>query len=79
MNLKIISRQAVKEHEVVWIEIFTPSGNFVIQTGYAPTTFLLIAGKEFIYRYRTGKQESILLELGGILKIDKKKASLLVN
>ena len=79
MNLKIVSPQAIEEHEVVWIEIFTPDGNFVIQKHYAPTTFLLVAGKEFIYRHRTGKQESTLLEQGGILQITRKEARLVVN
>ncbi|MCF7900188.1 hypothetical protein K9K77_01630 [Candidatus Babeliales bacterium] len=79
MKLRIISPQETKDIEIVWLEINTPGGNFVIQNGYMPTTFLLSPRKELLYCFKTGKQESITLEKGGILEITKKEVVALIK
>lgn len=79
MKLRIISPLENKDLEVVWLEINTPEGNFIIQNGYIPTIFLLSPRKEFLYCFKTGKQESITLEKGGILEITKKEAVALIK
>lgn len=79
MHLTIISPKKKEVVEVVWIEVLTPDGSFVIQKNYSPTTFLLLPHKEFTYRSKTGKQESMTLEKGGLLEITREEARLLLE
>lgn len=69
MKLKILSQTKSEEHEVVWVEANTLEGNFVIQKGHAATALVLEAQKELLYGLKTGKQDSIKLEKGGILHV----------
>ena len=78
MIFKIYSPHEFQEHEVVWIEINTPEGNFIIQKEHVPTIFLLSPEKELIFRYRTGKQEIRILKEGGILEVTRSSATLIV-
>lgn len=71
MKLKIISPAKSSIIEVVWIEINTPTGNFILQNNYTPTTFILSENKQFLYCFKTGKQESLSLPKGGILEVRK--------
>lgn len=73
MKLRIVNPTKSTELEIVWLEINTPEGNFIIQNGYIPTTFLLSPNKELHYCFKTGKQESISTLKGGILEITKKE------
>jgi len=79
MRLRIISPTKKEEFEVVWIEVLTPEGSFIIQKFHAPTTFLLSPEKEFTYRCKTGKQETRVLEKGGLLEVTSEEACLLIN
>lgn len=79
MMLKIYSTTEFQEVEVVWIEISTPEGSFVIQKNHAPSLFLLIEEKEFIYRYRTGKQDIRVLKNGGLLHVTRDQAELFIT
>lgn len=71
MKLVIVTPELHKEHEVVWVEINTPEGNFVIQAGHIETTFILSARKPLLYCFKTGKREIITLEKCGILNVTK--------
>ncbi len=79
MILKIYSLSDFQEHEVVWVEISTPEGSFVIQQHHVPTLFLLLEDKEFICRYRTGKQDIRILKHGGLLEVTRDEAHLFIN
>lgn len=79
MRLIIVTPQEQKIVEVVWIEINTPSGNFIIQNGHAQTTFALLPAKELVYCFKTGKQESLTLEKGGILEVEREKVTALIG
>ena len=79
MKLRIVSPTKSTELEVVWLEINTPDGNFIIQSGYIPTTFLLSANKEMLYCFKTGKQEFIALRKGGILEVTRKEVVALLK
>ena len=79
MKLRIVSPTKSTELEVVWLEINTPDGNFIIQSGYIPTTFLLAPNKEMHYCFKTGKQESISIAKGGILEITKQEVIALLK
>jgi F0F1-type ATP synthase epsilon subunit len=71
MKLIIVTPESSMEHEVVWIEINTPEGNFVIQAGHIETTFALSPHQPFLYCFKTGKKEIIKLEKPGILNVTK--------
>lgn len=79
MKLVIISPTKREEHEVVWIEINTPEGNFVIQNGHASTTFVLSAKQDIIFCFKTGKQTTITPDQGGILEITVQSAMALLE
>ena len=79
MKLTIVSLKGKSEHPVVWIEINTADGNFVLQPNYSPTTFVLLANKNFTYCLATGKLETITLEKQAIFSITRTSALLLLN
>ncbi len=65
--------------EVAWLEINTPDGNFVIQAEFIETTFVLSPQKHLIYCLKTGKEESLILERGGILEITPTQATVIIG
>ena len=79
MKLIIVSLKGKTEHHVVWIEINTLDGNFVLQPNYTPTTFVLAASKDFTYCLATGKLETITLEKQALLSVTRTSALLLLN
>jgi F0F1-type ATP synthase epsilon subunit len=64
MKLHIISPIDKKTYTIAWLEINTPIGNFVIQPGHIPTMLTLSPHKPLIFRLRTGKQETLLVQQG---------------
>ena len=79
MKLTIVSLKGKTEHHIVWIEINTADGNFVLQPNYAPTTFVLVANKDFTYCLATGKLETITLEKQALLSLTRTSALLLLS
>jgi len=73
MKLRIINPTESTELEIVWLEINTPDGNFIIQNGHIPTTFLLSPSKELKYCFKTGKQDFLTVTKGGILEVTKEE------
>ena len=61
MELTIVTAASKQIIDVAWIEVNTPAGNFVIQTGHAPMIVTLVSQKEFIYQPTVGKQESLIV------------------
>jgi len=78
MELKIVSPQETHTHSILWIEVLTPSGSFVIQPGHAPTVHILLPNKKVTFGLKNGKKESLIVPRG-ILEVDRKKAVLLIN
>ena len=79
MKLTIVSLKGKTEHHIVWIEINTLDGNFVLQPNYTPTTFVLKANEDFTYCLYTGKLETIILEKQALLSVTRTSALLLLN
>ena len=79
ITLTIVSAKSKTEHEVSWMEINTPDGNFVIQPHHVPTTFVLSPFQECIYCLKTGKHETITPEKPAILSITRDRATLLLT
>lgn len=78
IQLRLISPTQKIEYEVVWIEVNTPNGNYLIQPQHAPTTFILAAKKPLIFCFPTGKQETFTPEKNGILQITRTTATALI-
>ena len=78
MELKIISPESTQTYTIIWLELNTSTGNFVIQHGHAPMIVSLAPNKEVIFCLANGKQES-LVPTGGIAEITRKSATLLLN
>jgi F0F1-type ATP synthase epsilon subunit len=64
MELQIINPQQKLSYAVVWIELNTPTGNIIIQSGHAPMVVMLSPGKPLIFKLKTGKQESFIVRQG---------------
>jgi F0F1-type ATP synthase epsilon subunit len=78
MKLTIHTPQYKLIHDVAWLEINTPTGNYIIQKGHAPMITPLSSKKVVTYRLKTGKQESISI-LHGIVKIDRESATVVMT
>lgn len=79
MLLTIVSPTSKKEYEIIWIEINTPTGNLIIQDHHAPLVSLIKKQTEITFCFSTGKQETIFLHTGGIFKVNRLTALLVMN
>lgn len=59
MKLRILSPEETHEYDVVWIEIETPTGNYVIQAGHIATTLIARPDVPITYCLKSGKQETV--------------------
>lgn len=64
-----------KEYIINWLEVNTSAGNFVMQSGHAPTVLLLSPGKHFVIAMSDGTEEIHTVTSGGILEIDRTQAT----
>lgn len=78
MKLTVVSPTEKKELAIAWIEVNTPVGNFVIQSGHAPMMLTLTPNTPLLVRLKTGKQTS-LENPGGFLEINRETATLLLH
>ena len=78
MNFIIISPSSKKIYPVMWIEINTPQGNYVIQPGHAPMIMSLSAKRPLAFGLENGKRESIMIQEGTI-SITRTDATLITN
>lgn len=62
MELIIITPEKKEKYDVAWVECNTPTGNYVIQPGHAPTILVLSPEKPFIFSLKNGKQEVIMVK-----------------
>lgn len=78
MKLKIVSSNDYITHDVAWLELNTPKGNFVIQGGHVPMILTLSAKHPVIFRLKSGKQKTFYPE-HGIAEITREQATIIVN
>jgi F0F1-type ATP synthase epsilon subunit len=64
MKLSLISSDALVDHEVAWVELFTAAGNLIIQRGHEPAIMVLAPNKPIIFKLKTGKQKTIVAHYG---------------
>jgi len=77
--MKLILSTPLKrsEYSVAWLEINTPTGNYVIQKGHAPIILILSPGQSLTFRLKTGKKETLLVK-HGVAKIDRTSATIVM-
>jgi F0F1-type ATP synthase epsilon subunit len=78
MELVINTPQYEGTYSVAWVELNTPTGNYVIQQGHAPAIMTLAPQKPIIFRLNTGKQENILVR-HGVVKIERERVQVVMT
>lgn len=78
MELHIISPGSSLTFRVVWVEVNTLVGNFVIQPGHVPTVLLLEPNQSVKFRLDNGKQEAVLIK-DGILEVTRTKTTVIAR
>jgi F0F1-type ATP synthase epsilon subunit len=79
MKLTLVSTTDKQTFEVAWLEVNSSVGNFVMQRGHAPMILLLASQQPIIYCLQNGKEESMLIEGGGILHITRQEATIILT
>ena len=78
MMLTIATPVSSRTADIVWLEINTTVGNFVIQYGHAPMVLELAPGRPAVFSLKNGKQESVLVAKG-IIEVTRTSATLLIH
>ena len=78
MELKIVGTEGTKTHDILWLELNTRQGNFVIQQGHTPMIVSLAPDKEVVFCLKIGKQETFS-PTGGIAEITRESTTLLIT
>lgn len=74
----MVSLSDKKSYDIAWLEVNTPTGNFVMQRGHAPMILILSPNKPLIYCLQNGKEESTTIP-GGILHITREQATVVLT
>ncbi len=78
MKLTIMHPNQTIEHMIVWLEVITPQGSFIIQKEHIPTVFTLIPGSSLSFCLKNGKQESLHITQG-VVEITRTSARALLS
>ncbi len=78
MKLTLNTPHHSAQYAVGWLEINTPTGNYIIQKGHAPMIVALSFGQPLIFRLKNGKQESFVVR-HGIIRIDRTSATVVMT
>lgn len=78
MKLTILKPYDKEVYSVAWLEVNTNVGNFVLQNGHAPMILMLAKDKPLSYCLDNGQEVSTTIS-GGILKIDRQQATILLE
>ena len=78
MQLIIVTPEKKETVEVTWLELNTPTGNYIIQNGHAPMALALSPKQPFIYAHKNGKEEIVMVERG-IAEITRSQVIILLS
>jgi F0F1-type ATP synthase epsilon subunit len=78
MQLFITNYTQKKVVRIVWLDVDTPTGNYVIQPAHAPMILTLTPNSRVSYCLTNGKQESLDIK-HGVAHISRNSVVLLVN
>ena len=78
-ELEIIHKAKSELISVEWIEVQSPTGNFVVGSGHCPLISILKDRGKFTYK-KFGTQEPESFDIfGGVFKISENKASIILD
>lgn len=78
MQLHIVWPDKQQTTEIAWVELNTPTGNYIIQPGHAPMILALSPKQPFIFAHRNGKEEIVMAERG-IAEITRSQITILLS
>lgn len=78
MELTIISPHDRQEQIVVWLDVTTLHGNFVIKDGHAPMIIDLLPEHTFTFALENGIQKSIMVRRG-LLRVNRTHAIIIMS
>ena len=78
MELVIITPAKKDIIEIIWVELNTSNGNYIIQPGHAPSIFMLSEKKPLIYCLKNGKQEIVMIERA-MAEVTRRSVTVLMN
>lgn len=79
MIVEIISSESIENYqEIVWIEITTTIGNFIILPGHAPIIVTLVADKPIILMQKNEKSDIINLQRPALLEFIDDQAHVII-
>ncbi len=78
MDLTISRPEGEKHYKIIWIELNTPVGNFIIAKGHAPMILTLLPEKQLTYLLENGKEHSELIP-GGIAHVTRQTVNIILN
>lgn len=78
MQLTIITPTKKDTLDVAWVECNTPTGNYVIQPGHAPTILALSPKQPLIFALKNGKEEVVMVQQG-IAQITRNNVTVLLS
>jgi F0F1-type ATP synthase epsilon subunit len=76
MELELISPEQKTSITVAWVELNTPTGNYIIQPGHIPMIIPLTADQPFTFQNKSGKQESCDVA-SGIAHVERTKVTII--
>ena len=78
LTLEIISRKKTEKISVLWVEVQSPSGDFVVGPGHYPLVSLLKDRGKITYKEYQGGEKSIDT-YGGIFTVDGDVATIVLE
>ena len=78
MQLILVSPEKKETVEIAWLELNTPSGNYIIQYGHAPMALALSPKQPLVYAHKNGKEEILMVERG-IAEITRSQITILLS
>jgi len=78
MIIKIITPQFTVEHQIAWLELSTPAGNFTVYRGHAPSIVPVSPGTTLVFKLKTGKQQTFTVQ-EGVVHITREQIEALIT
>ncbi len=79
IELQIIRSSSKETVNVEWIEIESPSGNFVVGPGHLPLISILKKKGRVIYKKADSDKLKIIDSYGGIFRVQDDKATVILD
>lgn len=65
-------------HQITWLEINTPTGNYIILKGHVPMIIPLAMGEPLIFQIQNGAKQVMNVNRG-IIKIERNSALVIMS